>query len=119
MSKNIVYVKTPGNNYTTDELFQMIQGCHFSAGQPVLKEFGRLKKIKLPAYGQYCISLISGGYRIQVAVIEDNEKVGAVAASHIRFRFLGIFAGLFDKDKKPSQALLLKTVEELKSFLGV
>ena len=52
--KDIASIKT-SKNYTTEELYQEIKDCSFTAGKPEYKEVGILKSIKLPAVGRYCI----------------------------------------------------------------
>lgn len=104
--------------YTTEELFQVIENCSFTAGTPTLIKHGKFVKIKLPAVGKYCITILSGGNRIQLTAVLDMEgQTDKVLASQVAGGFLGIFAGLLDKDKKPSYELLKKTAEELKGYL--
>lgn len=117
MANGIENVKTE-QNYTTEELFQIIENCNFTAGKPELKGKGKMKKIKLPAVGKYCIIMISGGKRVQLTAIQDMEQTDEMVKSQIIGRFMGIFSGLLDKDKQPSYELLKKTAEELKTFLG-
>lgn len=115
----IEYIKTE-KAYTTEELFHMIENCSFTAGRPVYKTSGPMKKkIKLPAVGRYCIQILAGGNRIQLTVVDDMEQQGSFWINRILGWFLGIFAGIFNKDKTPSYELLTKTTAELKSYLGI
>jgi hypothetical protein len=116
--KGIEYVKV-GRAITTEELFQMIKGCRFSAGVPEYKTEGPMKRrIKLPAVGRYCIQLIAGGNRVQLTVVNDREQKEKYAFNFILSRLLGFFANIFDKDKKPSYELMQKTAEELKGYIA-
>ena len=100
--KDIASIKT-SKNYTTEELYQEIKDCSFTAGKPEYKEVGILKSIKLPAVGRY----------------EDVAQTETFIANSMISSKLGIFSKALDKDKKPSQELLVKTTEELKGFLGL
>lgn len=114
-SKTIKTKKT----YTTPELYEVIKDCKFTAGKPEYKELGIIKAIKLPAVGRYCIQIVAGGTRIQMSITEDMAQTGTFVANSMISSKLGIFAKALDNDKKPSQELLEKTMEELQNILGV
>lgn len=116
--KNTEYIKTP-DKYTTEELFEKIKDCHFTAGTPEYKELGIFKNIKLPAVGRYCIQIMAAGNRIQLRISEDMAKTDQYVANRMIGRKLGVFARALDNDKKPSQELLEKTAAELKGHLGL
>lgn len=117
--KGIEYIKTE-KAYTTEELFHIIENCSFTAGRPVYNTSGPMKKkIKLPAVGRYCIQILSGGNRIQLTVVDDVEQKGTFWKNRILGWILGIFEGIFNKDKTPSYELLAKTARELKYHLGI
>lgn len=116
--KDIASIKT-SKNYTTEELYQEIKDCSFTAGKPEYKEVGILKSIKLPAVGRYCIKILAGGKKIQLTINEDVAQTETFIANSMISSRLGIFSKALDKDKKPSQELLVKTTEELKGFLGL
>lgn len=104
--------------YTTAELYDVIKDCKFTTGKPEYKEVGILKFIKLPAVGRYCIRIVAGGKQIQMTIVEDMGQTETFIANSVVSNKLGIFAKALDKDKKPSQELLEKTLGELQSFLG-
>lgn len=105
--------------YTTEELYDLIKDCHFTAGKPEYKAVGIIKQIKLPAVGRYCIQIMSAGKRIQLTVSEDMGQTGTYVANSMVRGSLGIFAKALDNDKKPSVELLEQTVTELKGYLGM
>lgn len=116
--KGMESIKTD-KNYTTEELFNLIKDCNFTAGKPEYKEVGILKHIKLPAVGRYCIQIVAGGKKIQLSMVEDMGQTGTFVANSMVSGALGVFAKALDNDKKPSQEMLEKTAAELKGFLGV
>lgn len=105
--------------YTTEELFEQIKDCQFTAGTPEYKELGIMKQIKLPAVGRYCIKIMSAGVRIQLMIFEDMGQTDTYVANAMIKSKLGVFSKALDKDKKPSQELLEKTAAELKGYLGI
>lgn len=116
--KDSIAIKS-NQKYTTEELFEQIRDCTFTAGTPEYQEMGIMKQIKLPAVGRYCIKIMSAGTKIQLMIFEDMAQTGTYVANAMIGSKLGVFSKALDKDKKPSQELLEKTAAELKSYLGI
>ncbi|MCM1494348.1 MAG: hypothetical protein NC089_00950 [Bacteroides sp.] len=116
--KDSITIKA-NQKYTTEELFEKIKDCSFTAGTPEYKEVGIMKQIKLPAVGRYCIKIMSAGAKISLMIFEDMGQTGTYVANAMIGSKLGVFAKALDQDKKPSQELLEKTAMELKGHLGI
>lgn len=106
------------NSITTEELYEKIKDCKFTAGTPEYKEMGIFKQIKLPAVGRYCIQIMASGTRIRLIMNEDMGQTGTYVANSMVRGKLGVFAKALDKDKKPSLELLEKTAAELRGYVG-
>lgn len=116
--KDSITIKS-NQKYTTEELFERIKECSFTAGTPEYQEMGIMKQIKLPAVGRYCIKIMSAGSKISLMIFEDMAQTSTYVANSMIKSQLGIFSKALDKDKKPSQELLEKTASELKGHLGI
>lgn len=116
--KGIETIKSP-DVITTEEVFEKIKDCEFTAGKPEYQAKGILKFVKLPAVGRYCFHIVAGGKQIQISMVEDMAQTGTFMKNAAIGSKLGIFAKALDNDKAPSQELLEKTAVELKGYLGL